>query len=379
MGLSITGARVGWLLRAVEMPFVLTFTFVTASEPFDAPVLALIGAGVLAWLVSLVLWRWDDDDIPDSPLLLALLVVIAATTGLASLVAGNYWIDALMLVACLQSALLLSLRATLVPLAGAAAVLTAWLAFDAGGATTLVMLALIGGFYTGGLARGLRTAQLRAAQAGQADRERAAALAERTRIAREIHDILAHSLADLSIQLELADALLTDGGDTTGARDRVRHAHRLAADGLNETRQAVHALRHDVPPLPDALAALAGGDTVLDVTGRPRQLPAAAGLALLRTAQEALSNARRHLAGPAQQALLAAATRAGPGRTPPSLGLTDRETELLELIVDGLSNREIALRLHISNATVKTHVNHIFTKLGVTSRSAAIAKARPAW
>lgn len=327
MALSITGARAGWLLRAVEMPFVVTLTFVTAAEPFTGVELTLTAVAVLAWLFWLMRRPWDHDELPESPLLIALLSVIAAATGLVTMLTGTYWIDALMLVACLYAAVSLRRRAAVVPLAGAAAVVTGWLASDADVSTTLVMLALIGGFFTGGIARGFHAAQLRAARAGLAEKERAGALAERTRIAREIHDILAHSLADLSIQLELADALLTDAGDTTGARDRVRHAHRLAGQGLIETRQAVHALRHDAPPLPDSLAALTGLDAVLGVTGTPRQLPAAAGLALLRTAQEALSNARRHAPGSAITIDLAYAPEhtaltvrnAGPPAAPPAV------------------------------------------------------------
>ncbi|GAA2575172.1 response regulator transcription factor [Winogradskya consettensis] len=77
------------------------------------------------------------------------------------------------------------------------------------------------------------------------------------------------------------------------------------------------------------------------------------------------------LAGPAQQALLAAATPAAPGHPTRPVGLTDRENQILQLIAEGLPNREIAARLFIGNATVKTHVNHIFAKLGVTTRQAA--------
>ena len=57
-------------------------------------------------------------------------------------------------------------------------------------------------------------------------------------------------------------------------------------------------------------------------------------------------------------------------------GLTDREGEILGLIAAGLANREIAGRLFISNATVKTHINRIFAKIGVTNRGDAIAYAR---
>ncbi len=55
--------------------------------------------------------------------------------------------------------------------------------------------------------------------------------------------------------------------------------------------------------------------------------------------------------------------------------LTAREAELLALLTQGLSNRELGQRLFISEATVKTHLAHIFTKLGVETRTAAIATA----
>ncbi len=57
-------------------------------------------------------------------------------------------------------------------------------------------------------------------------------------------------------------------------------------------------------------------------------------------------------------------------------GLTSRELEVLALIADGLSNGEIAARAFISVATVKTHINSIFAKLGVRDRAQVIALAR---
>ncbi|MET3952445.1 response regulator transcription factor [Arthrobacter sp. UYEF36] len=59
----------------------------------------------------------------------------------------------------------------------------------------------------------------------------------------------------------------------------------------------------------------------------------------------------------------------------PDAILTPREAELLSLLTEGLSNRELGQRLFISEATVKTHLAHIYAKLGVESRSAAIATA----
>lgn len=55
--------------------------------------------------------------------------------------------------------------------------------------------------------------------------------------------------------------------------------------------------------------------------------------------------------------------------------LTPREAELLSLLTEGLSNRELGQRLFISEATVKTHLAHIYAKLGVDTRAAAIATA----
>jgi NarL family two-component system response regulator LiaR len=55
--------------------------------------------------------------------------------------------------------------------------------------------------------------------------------------------------------------------------------------------------------------------------------------------------------------------------------MTDRELEVLALIADGLNNREIADELYLSRSTVKTHVSNILTKLGVSSRTEAVAYA----
>ncbi|GAA0522113.1 hypothetical protein Ade02nite_63480 [Paractinoplanes deccanensis] len=133
---------------------------------------------------------------------------------------------------------------------------------------------------------------------------RAAALDERARIARELHDVLAHSLGALAVQLEVAEAELTEKRDVTAAVTRVRRARSLARDGLTEARSAVAALRADVSPLPRALADLAaahradhGVPVSFCTRGSARELGPAAEVALVRTAREALTNAAKHACG----------------------------------------------------------------------------------
>jgi signal transduction histidine kinase len=138
----------------------------------------------------------------------------------------------------------------------------------------------------------------------RAEQRRADVLDERARIAREIHDVLAHSLGALGIQIQAAKAMLTDHGDIDRAVGALTTAQRMAADGLTETRRAVHALRVDTLPLGEELAAVV--DThrqryqvavALETSGPARALPPDAALALLRTAQEAMVNAAKHAAG----------------------------------------------------------------------------------
>nr|WP_281354134.1 response regulator transcription factor [Phytoactinopolyspora halotolerans] len=68
-------------------------------------------------------------------------------------------------------------------------------------------------------------------------------------------------------------------------------------------------------------------------------------------------------------------TLMGQVRKPSGLALSDRELEVLQLVADGASNREAASRLFISEASIKTHLQHIYDKLGVRDRAAAVGEA----
>jgi signal transduction histidine kinase len=127
----------------------------------------------------------------------------------------------------------------------------------------------------------------------------AAAAAERGRVARELHDVLAHSLSALALQLEGTRLLARDRGADPAVVEAVERAHHLAAEGLEEARAAIGALRGDELPGPERLQQLAAafGDRCrLTVGGTPRELASEARLAIYRTAQEALTNVLRHSA-----------------------------------------------------------------------------------
>jgi signal transduction histidine kinase len=129
----------------------------------------------------------------------------------------------------------------------------------------------------------------------------AAAVAERGRIAGELHDVLAHSLSAAAIQLQGARMLAERAKAEEQLRAAIDRASELVKDGLANAGQAVGALRgEELPNLAQLQALIAGfrNDMHLDVTlridGNPHTLPAEAGLALYRGAQEALTNVARY-------------------------------------------------------------------------------------
>ena len=136
--------------------------------------------------------------------------------------------------------------------------------------------------------------------------ERAQGIAgERERISREIHDTLAQGFTSV-VTLARATELALDRGDLEAVRERVRMIEQTAADNLSEARLIVaemtpghlqsRTLSEALQRLVDAVSAESGMTGTLRIEGEPVVLTANSEVVLLRTAQEGLSNVRRHSA-----------------------------------------------------------------------------------
>ncbi len=147
-------------------------------------------------------------------------------------------------------------------------------------------------------------------ETARAETARAAALEERNRIARDMHDLLAHSLGGLVAQLDAADALLAAGCEPAAIADRIRTSRQLAVDGLREARQAVRELRRDESADGDGPADLVARLTTLvrgpvglqlgvefEVVGDAREVPQRVAEAFTAVAREAMTNLNKHAAG----------------------------------------------------------------------------------
>ena len=306
---------INWLVRVAGYALVGALTFLNPPHGAHAVQVqivsyALVGVGLLAWALAdmhPVVMRHRDRVLP------VILAVIAVAGGFGCAVGGGgSSLVAWAFVAAMTAGIDTDLPAALaVTGAGILAIEVAGVIYSSGVGTLLGdPLLVVVGLLVG---RNRRAFQVQAEQSValleqyeqlRTEQRRADVLDERARIAREIHDVLAHSLGALGIQIQAARAVLTDHRDVDRAIEVLTTAQRMAADGLAETRRAVHALRVDTMPLNEELARVT--DTygqryhvpvTLGIDGAPRPLPADATVALLRTAQEALVNAAKHAAG----------------------------------------------------------------------------------
>jgi signal transduction histidine kinase len=281
---------------------------VRAHEP-DLPLrlpVRLVGMGVLVWLVI-----HQAHPAGSGRALAALLLIVAAAAACLAWVAGT----AVGRPAVMRAGLagIAVFGAALVPFAPIAiaftgvAALGAGILFETRAAAVIASLGpLVAVIATAGASRPLWLAgDVAAASFGglvlgtsrRAYRTRARQEAKLA-VAREIHDVLAHSLGALAVQLEALDALLADGADAELTRAAVARSRSIVTSGLADTRRAVQAMREEPVALVDQLTRLAADGAVsFEFTGSARPVPPQAAWALYRAGQEALTNARKHASG----------------------------------------------------------------------------------
>jgi signal transduction histidine kinase len=286
----------------VWLPIVLVSTFL-APEPAGSHLgvaIPLAVAASLAWVALVV--RIDRP-----PWLVPVAIAVTAISGVLLTALGHGWVTsfAFCIVAVLTAGARLPAPASVSVLV-AVAIGLAFALQEQRTVDLVLVMALLAAVQLVGMRRREAARQAEERELALAveardteERARTAALAERTRIARDVHDVLAHSLSALSVQLQGARLMLLRDGAPPDTLAQIERAQRLAADGLVEARRAVAVLRSDPQELVDGLQALVAEApaTTLTVAGDPSGLDAVSRETVLRTAQEALSNARKHAPG----------------------------------------------------------------------------------
>jgi signal transduction histidine kinase len=176
-----------------------------------------------------------------------------------------------------------------------------------------IFVFFLGGTWTAGWLVRRRAAQARLALAESGELARSAVAEERGRIARELHDVVAHSVSIIAVQAGAAEELLER--DPNAAREHLGAVRRTAREAMGEMRRLLDVLREKdasyapqpgLSRLPDLLDEVRGAGVPVELVedGEPRELPAGLDLVAFRVVQEALTNVRKHAGGAATRVAL---------------------------------------------------------------------------
>jgi signal transduction histidine kinase len=318
---------VAWLVS------ILAGTVVTRPHPGLQGRGVVILLAVIALVAATIATQPQDARLPVRRRVLALVGVTAAAAVLAVLQPNGTWQNGPLLVGIIAAMRLERLAGVLTLAFSVAVLMTVSAIENRWGEALSVLFTAVPWFLVMRLMREIAT-QRNALSASRAAEARAAAAAERGRLAREMHDVLAHSLSALALQLESTRLLAASRDVDLEVTRAIDQAHQLAASGLQEARRAIATARGDELPGPDRIGVLAeafgqqsGLPVAVEVLGEPRELAPDARLAVYRTAQEALTNVRRHataervkieLAYLPQSTVLVVADHARAGTPPPA-------------------------------------------------------------
>ncbi|WP_226360602.1 histidine kinase [Pseudonocardia sp. ICBG1142] len=291
------------LLSLVWLPIVLFLLYWSPGQQVSPPWLyAGLVPAVAGW-VAFALYR----DMP--PVATVLTSVALGGGGIALMAGSDGWTTsaAFPMLAVFVAALRLPYRAALfvdVPLIAATTIAVGpydslWEALLVVSALTAMVLFGLGRRDSARRVEEHEQALVADARARE-EHARAEAIADRARVARDVHDVLAHSLSALAVQLQGARLMALRDGAAPDTIAQIERAQRLASDGITEARRAVRALREGPTPVDVAEELRELGRAHPDATvevAEGLRLGAREGETVLRTAQEALSNARKHAPG----------------------------------------------------------------------------------